>query len=361
MEFIMKKFISKVLVALLVFAYAATGLIVSFPKAEEVTSVVMTYEDKVFSRQLYSVDTDKIKEGVVTDGLKSIGELCDNLTFQTNGAVKINKNAVMDTVKNNIIVGQKNIKIDLSQYTPEALATIAPPTSTSVLANAVSNTANAAASTATPAVPNAGDLLVNEALNAIGINYKIAEASTKFNPNQDRAVNVRNAASKINGWILQPGMMMSANFAFTPRTTANGYGMGNVISGGKYVKAIGGGICQVSSTLNLAVLRAGIIPTTRHNHSHRSNYIGSGLDATISGSTLDYQFVNTLAYPIYISAQTNGGVLTVSIYSNANALAGIKYEPKVVGGALSNQTYLIGTFNGMEVSNRYCYSSRYKE
>jgi len=350
----MRKIASKFIGAILVLIIVATQIIVYMPRAEEVTTIVMKYEDKVFSRQLYSLDTDKIKEGVVTDGLKSIGELCDNLTFQTNGKVKVDKNAVMTTVKNCIIAGQKDISIDLSMYTPDALAATAAAT-TSSLSQSVANTASGTSLASVDAV------LTNSVLNAAGINCKIAEASTKFNPNQDRAVNVRNAASKIDGWILQPGQLMSANFSFTPRTEANGYGLGNVISGDTYVKGIGGGICQVSSTLNLAVLRAGIIPTERHNHSHRSNYIGSGLDATISGSSLDYQFVNTLMYPIYISAKTNGGVLTVSIYSNVNALGGIKYEPKVVGGSMSNQTYLIGTFNGLEVSNRYCYSSKYKQ
>ena len=357
----MRKPLIKLVSALLTLLLVASSVIVYSPKAEEVTTVVMTYGDKTYTKQLYSLDTDKIKEGVETDGLKSIGEQCENLNYQTNGQVKVDKTAVMNAVKNYIIMGQKNISIDLTQFTSDALsqaATAAAASTTaasSSLADAVSNTASGAT------VTSASDMLVDSTLNSLGINCKIAEASTKFNPNQDRAVNVRNAASKINGWILQPGMGMSANLAFTPRTVANGYGMGNVISGGTYVKALGGGICQVSSTLNLAVLRAGIIPTVRHNHSHRSNYIGSGLDATISGSSLDYQFVNTLAYPIYISAVTDGGVLTVSIYSNANALGGVVYEPKVVGGSLSNKTYLVGTLNGVEVSNRYCYSSSYTQ
>ena len=351
----MRKALTKMMVALLIFVCALTQIAIFEVKAEDITTIVMTYEDKVFSKQLYSVDTDKIKQGIETDGLKSVGELIDNLTFQTNGLVKVDKNAVLTTVKNCIITGQKNINIDLTLFTPDALSALQQTASPSALANAVANTASA------NTIISGDAILMNSALNAMGINCKISEASTKFNPNKDRAVNVCNAASKINGWILQPGQLLSANFSFTPRTTANGYGLGDVLSNGGHVKALGGGICQVSSTLNLAVLRAGIIPTERHNHSERSTYIASGLDATISGNSLDYQFVNTLAYPIYISAQTNGGVITVSIYSNANALAGITYEPKVVGGSMSNQTYLIGTFNGVEVSNRYCYSSKYKK
>lgn len=323
-------------------------------KAEEFTSIVMTYQDKVFTRQLYSVDTDKIKEGVVTDGLKSIGELCDNLKFQTNGSVEVDREAVMNYVKAAIIAGQRSISVDLTQFTPEMLAQSAT-TVANVAAVAVNNAVTA--NTTVAAAP----LISNEALNAVGIDCKIAEASTKFNAGQDRAVNIRTAASKINGLIIQPGMAFSANLMFGPRTIENGYGLGNVISGDTYVKGIGGGICQVSSTLNLAVLRSGIIPIERHNHSHRSTYIASGLDATISSGTLDYQFINTLPYPIYILANADGGVLTIAIYSNHNATSGMTFEPNVVGGALQNTTYLVGKLNGVPLTNVRAYSSNYKQ
>lgn len=356
---IKKKYTAMVLSVLI-----AVAMVVIIPvksvKADTVTTVVMTYDDKTYTRQLYGPDTDQIKNGVVTDGLKSIGEQCDNLKFQTNGECEVDRNAVMDAVKAEVIAGNTSINIDLKKYTPQAIAAVSQSvaTNTASLANAVADTGSASTIVASATV---ADPVINATLNSIGIDCKISEATTKFNPNQDRAVNVRTAASKINGLILLPGQGISANLAFGPRTVANGYGMGNVISGGTYVKALGGGICQVSSTLNLAVLRAGIIPTERHNHSHRSNYIGSGLDATISAGTLDYQFINTLAYPIYISTSSAGGVLTVSIYSNHDALAGVVYEPNVVGGSMSNTTYLIGTLNGVQISNRRAYSSKYAQ
>ena len=109
------------------------------------------------------------------------------------------------------------------------------------------------------------------------------------------------------------------------------------------------------------MLRAGIVPTERHNHSHRSSYIASGLDATISGTSLDYKFINPYEYPIYISAVTNGGVITISVYSNHDATKGIVYEPVVVGGNMSNTTHLIGKLAGLQVSDRICYSSRYRQ
>lgn len=189
--------------------------------------------------------------------------------------------------------------------------------------------------------------------------FKLSEASTRFRANEDRAKNIRNAASKINGMVIMPGQLFSCTRAFGARTAANGYGPGNIISGGTYIKGMGGGICQVSSTLNLAMLRAGVVPKERHNHSHRSSYIASGLDATISGKTLDYKFVNPYEYPLYIMAETNGGVITVSVYSDHDVTDGVVYEPVVRGKKMSNTTHIIGKLDGVTVSDRVAYSSRY--
>jgi len=160
---------------------------------------------------------------------------------------------------------------------------------------------------------------------------------------------------------LQPGQGISVDAAILPRTKANGYGLGNAIIDGEFIKVVGGGICQVSSTLNNAVLRAGIIPTERHNHSQRVSYLPSGLDATISAGQMDYQFINTLQYPIYISATTVNGVLTVAFYSNSAALNGLTYKTEVAGSGQKNTTYIVGYQNGVEVGRFPAYSSSYKK
>ena len=310
--------------------------------ADSVTSIVMTYQDKTYTKQIYGTEIESIKAGVDTDGLKDIGGLIDSLTFVTNGDVTIDKAAVTAAVKSAIMAGQTGINIDLAKYTKDALAA-----SSAAAGTPASNvTASQVAAATTP-------------LTAAG--YKLSEASTKFRANEDRAQNVRNAASKINGMVIMPGQLFSCTTAFGPRLTSNGYGLGNVISGDTYVKGVGGGICQVSSTLNLAVLRAGIVPIERHNHSHRSSYIASGLDATISGSSLDYKFINPYDAPIFISAVTNGGVITISILSSEDVLKGITYEPVVSGGKMANTTHVVGKFAGLQVSDRIAYSSRYKQ
>ena len=323
---IMRKMIRKMTAITAAFLMFAV-LIPDSVFADSVTSIVMTYQDKVYTKQIYGTEVEKIKEGVDTDGLKDIGGLIDSLTFVTNGEAQIDKSAVTAAVKSAIMAGQTGINIDLTKYTKDA-------TSDQTVA-------------ATTPLTSAG--------------YKLSEASTKFRANEDRAQNIRNAASKINGMVIMPGQMFSCTTAFGPRLTSNGYGLGNVISGDTYVKGVGGGICQVSSTLNLAVLRAGIVPTERHNHSHRSSYIASGLDATISGSSLDYKFINPYDAPIMISAVTNGGVITISILSSEDVLKGITYEPAVSGGKMSNTTHVIGKLAGVQISDRVAYSSRYKQ
>ncbi len=138
--------------------------------------------------------------------------------------------------------------------------------------------------------------------------------TTSYNPNISRAVNVSIAASRINGVTVQPGQSFSFNQTILPRTSSNGYVTANMIVNKKYVPGIGGGICQVSSTLYAAMLNAGLPATERHPHSLKMDYIPEGMDATISGNTLDLKFTNIFAEPIQIQASADQGTLTVSIY-----------------------------------------------
>lgn len=138
--------------------------------------------------------------------------------------------------------------------------------------------------------------------------------STAYNPNISRATNVAVAASRINGVVVQPGQGFSFNQTILPRTSANGYVTANMIVNKKYVPGIGGGICQVSSTLYAAMLSAGLPATERHPHSLKMSYIPDGMDATISGNTLDLKFTNIFSYPIQIQATADNGTLTISLY-----------------------------------------------
>lgn len=192
------------------------------------------------------------------------------------------------------------------------------------------------------------------------INFKIASFSTKYKPNIDREINVALSASRINGTIVQPGELFSASNSFGPRTSANGYVKAAVYMDGEVVDGIGGGICQVSSTIFNTTLLAGIIPTQRYNHSMHVSYLSPGLDATIVSGQKDFQFVNPYAYPIYIEALARQGVLTISFYSNAAALGGFSYMPSTEGAPKNINTYLNKYFDGAVLEKIYIGNSRYK-
>ncbi len=167
---------------------------------------------------------------------------------------------------------------------------------------AISNAAFTApaAETAVPAADPAGTL--------------IGGYSTAYDPNASRAVNVFLAASRINGVVIQPGESFSFNQAILPRTAANGYVDGYVIMGNRFVPGIGGGICQVSSTLYAAMVSANLPATERHPHSLQVDYIPTGLDATIFGNILDLRFTNIFPQPIQLRAAADQGILTILIY-----------------------------------------------
>ena len=142
---------------------------------------------------------------------------------------------------------------------------------------------------------------------------QIGSYSTAYSSGTSRASNIALAVSRINGVVIQPGESFSFSQTILPRTVANGYVEAPTIVNKKYVPGIGGGICQVSSTLYAAMLNAGLPATERHPHSLKVAYIPEGMDATISGNTLDLRFTNTFAEPIQIQATADQGTLTVSL------------------------------------------------
>lgn len=131
----------------------------------------------------------------------------------------------------------------------------------------------------------------------------------------DRSGNVRNGASLINGSILYPGEQFSVYNAVSPFTEENGYFMAGSYLNGMVVESLGGGICQVSSTLYNAVLRAELQVDERYNHSMIVTYVKMSSDAAISGTSKDFKFTNNLEYPIYIEGYTTEDKqITFNIY-----------------------------------------------
>lgn len=132
--------------------------------------------------------------------------------------------------------------------------------------------------------------------------------------NKTRTTNLQIAVNKINGVVLMPGETFSYNKTLGKRTAEAGYKDAAGYSGGKVVQMIGGGICQISSTLYDAVVYANLDIVERHNHAFLTSYVGAGKDATVVYGSLDFKFKNTRQYPVKIVSYMQNGIATVCIY-----------------------------------------------
>ncbi len=196
------------------------------------------------------------------------------------------------------------------------------------------------------------------------IDMKISSYSTNYPTGIPRAKNVELAASKVNNTILMPGEQFSYAGKVSPVDGAHGYVNATIFLNGKPIPGVGGGICQVSSTLYNAQLKAGIIATERRNHSLPVSYVPLGQDATMADNAIDLKFVNTLEYPIFIRAYAEYGSLTVELWSNQEALHGITYRPKTIiyDGGLKADTTLYGyNADGEVVFEQFLHTSVYKK
>ncbi|MCR4399884.1 MAG: VanW family protein [Syntrophomonadaceae bacterium] len=145
----------------------------------------------------------------------------------------------------------------------------------------------------------------------------------------DRAANVETAAAALDGATLAPGQEFSFNHTVGPRVASAGYLPANVIQNNEFVLGVGGGVCQVSSTLYNAVLLAGLEIVERHNHSVLVSYVPSGRDATVNYGRQDLRFRNNTGGPLYVRTVTADRTLTVEVYGPATALRRVEIERQV--------------------------------
>ena len=169
----------------------------------------------------------------------------------------------------------------------------------------------------------------------------VSSYRTIFTPQTGNATNITICARTINNTLLMPGDTFSFNDLVGNTTLDKGYTYAPVIANSKMVQGVGGGVCQVSSTLYNAILQIGILPTERSPHSIPSSYVPLGLDATINWDTIDFKFKNTLDYPIYIVAYTEKNELIIDIYSN-HALEDTTYilRSEIYGEIPSSTRYI---------------------
>ena len=141
----------------------------------------------------------------------------------------------------------------------------------------------------------------------------LGQCRTHVSGTSARINNVKLSAAACNGVVLNTGDVFSYNATTGQRTTAKGYQAAPAYVGGETVDEVGGGVCQTSSTIYYACLRANLEITERYAHRYVPAYIDWGMDATVSWGGPDYKFTNNTDYPIKIVATYSGGYLTVKI------------------------------------------------
>lgn len=167
----------------------------------------------------------------------------------------------------------------------------------------------------------------------------LSECITDIDGTENRLNNVVVAAKAMNGVILLPGEVFSYNDTLGPRSIARGYLPAPAYIGGKTVDDVGGGICQNSSTLYVAVLQANLEIVKRVNHMFAVGYVPDGLDATVAYNAIDFQFRNNTDYPIRIEASVAERKMIVKLHGTDTQHVTVKMETKVLSTTPYQVTY----------------------
>lgn len=147
----------------------------------------------------------------------------------------------------------------------------------------------------------------------------LASYTTRFDPAEvGRTENVRIAAQALNGTVIKPGDVFSFNNVLGPRNEEQGYQEAYIVVNGEFVPGIGGGICQVSSTLYNTVLLAAMPIVERANHDLAISYVPLGQDATVAYPDLDLKFRNDSGGYLLIRSRVNTDHITIDLYGKAN-------------------------------------------
>ena len=170
-----------------------------------------------------------------------------------------------------------------------------------------------------------------ESLEALLFRDVLSTYKTKHTNSENRNNNLRLACAAINGMVLNPGDVFDYNTALGKRTIEAGYKAAPAYSGGATVDELGGGICQVSSTLYYCTLLADLEIVTRTAHSYVSSYIPYGMDATVSWGGPEFRFANNTNYPIRLEAFVADGHVNISIIGTDEKDYYVEMEYELVG------------------------------
>ncbi|MDY6268469.1 MAG: VanW family protein [Selenomonadaceae bacterium] len=186
----------------------------------------------------------------------------------------------------------------------------------------------------------------------------LASYSTHYYPGA-RGQNIAIAAGKLNGACIKSTGTFSFNDTVGARTAAAGYQTAGVILDGRPAQDIGGGVCQVSSTLYNAVLLAGLKPTVRTSHALPSTYCPPGRDATVADGLLDFQFQNQLPHTVYLLASANGRDLTVYVLGTKADLGGKTVQLENDGSRMNPSVYRLYLAGGQVVEREFLHTDSY--
>lgn len=186
--------------------------------------------------------------------------------------------------------------------------------------------------------------------------HKIATYTTYYNSgDKTRTQNLQNAVNKVNNIVVPSGYVFSFNQTVGKRTVTAGYETAKVVADGEFVDGLGGGVCQVSSTIFECALRANAEIVERTNHTLKVGYVPLGGDATVQWNSKDFKFKNASGADFRIKMECSGGSLTCSVYSNKDIDVG---DVKINITRSGNTYTLTRTVNGKQ---NYKTSSTYRE
>ena len=193
-------------------------------------------------------------------------------------------------------------------------------------------------------------------LSTFSTNYSVRD--------KDRTTNLTLAANKINGTVLMPGETFSYNTVVGARTIAAGYKEAPIYLSGQVVDGLGGGICQITSTLYNAVVYANLEIVERTNHQFVPSYVTASRDATVVYGSIDFKFKNNRNYPIKITCSVSGGVANFKIFGLKQdddcEVQISSYETGRTSTAIYSEAYKIFKRDGKEVGRELLSKDTYK-
>lgn len=171
--------------------------------------------------------------------------------------------------------------------------------------------------------------------------------STNFSTSsKDRKHNISQASKKINGIKLAPNEKFSFNKTVGRRTKENGFRVAKIISQGEFIDGVGGGVCQVSTTLYNAVLKAGLKVDVANKHSEKISYVTTGFDAMVNYGSSDFVFTNNTAHDIYIFSSARDNALTIKIFGEALDNVSYKLKNEIIDKVSPEKEKVVIDYNG---------------